>query len=257
MPIDLPLDAPNEQAEIQRTMDEHPEIDPLNEEQRGAIIDITALRLNNGSYEGPWGRKARSNDPAAPNLNTDGMTYLRTDGNFEIYDVISGTDGSATWYPYGPFAPGENGYWWPPQPYTGIPGGAGGTAYPPYQQPLLDRRTGHVTKPWHLFFLRLGGGGGGSVADGIEAGEVLLEQVQAIQSPRLLGRGTSGLGPVEQILLGPGLVMDGTTLSVTADISEAGYWSVITNGDAASPEVLFDSNGDAIMGWVPTPWTVT
>jgi hypothetical protein len=247
------LIATNEELEVQKTIDEHPEIDTLNEDERGAIIDITALRLNDGLYTGPWGRKARSSDPAAPNLNTDGLTYLRDDGLFEIYDVISGIDGSATWEGYGPFAPGENGFWWPPQPYTGTTGPRG-TAYPPYQQPLIDGRTGHVSKPWHLFFLKLGGSGGSTGAEGIADGGVALLQIQEIQSPRLLGRGTSGLGAVEQISLGTGLVMTRTTLSVAADgLAQVGYWTPITNGDALSPEILFDAEGDCVVGFVPTP----
>ena len=111
--VDLPLLAPNEMDEIQATMDAHPEIDPMDESTRGAIIDITAWRLNGGVDTGPWGRKARSDNPAAPNLNTDAMTYKRADGLHEIYDVISGVDGSATWGPSGPYNPGDNGYWWP------------------------------------------------------------------------------------------------------------------------------------------------
>jgi hypothetical protein len=121
-----PLVAPNQQAEVQRTIDEHPEIDTMDEEARGEIIDITARRLNPGGGEKPWGRKARTNDPANPNLNTDGMTFLRPDGLFEIYDCISGTDGQATWDGYGPFAQGENGYWWPPNPVEDSGEGEGG-----------------------------------------------------------------------------------------------------------------------------------
>lgn len=29
-----------------------------------------------------------------------------------------------------------------------------------------------------------------------------------------------------------------------------GYWTPITNGDPVSPELLFDSNGDCIVGWM-------
>lgn len=110
----LPLIAPNMQSQVQQTIDQHPEIDSMDEEARGEIIDITDWRVNGGA-DRPWGRKARSNDPANPNLNTDAMCYLRPDGLFEIYDCISGVDGNATWDPYGPFMQGENGYWWPPQ----------------------------------------------------------------------------------------------------------------------------------------------
>jgi hypothetical protein len=119
--------------------------------------------------------------------------------------------------------------------------------YPPYQQPLVDR-TGRVTKPWQLFFLSLSGGE--TLADG----SVTLVKLEPIASPRLLGRGTVGPGEVEQLTVGAGLALTGTELRVTATgVEQMGYWSVITNGDPVSPEILFDSNGDCIVGFVPTP----
>jgi hypothetical protein len=117
---DIPLMAPDMSGQVQQTINEHPEIDTMDEAERGAIIDITDWRVN-GGVDRPWGRKARTNNPTDPQLNTDGMTYLRPDGLFEIYDCISGTNGQATWDGYGPFAQGENGYWWPPQPVEDQP----------------------------------------------------------------------------------------------------------------------------------------
>ena len=117
---EIPLMAPDMSAQVQQTINEHPEIDTMDEAERGAIIDITDWRVN-GGIDRPWGRKARNNDPNNPNLNTDGMTYLRPDGLFEIYDCISGTNGQATWDGYGPFVQGENGWWWPPQPVEDQP----------------------------------------------------------------------------------------------------------------------------------------
>jgi len=32
-----------------------------------------------------------------------------------------------------------------------------------------------------------------------------------------------------------------------------GYWTPITNGDPLSPEILFDAEGDCVVGFVPTP----
>jgi hypothetical protein len=122
----LPLIAPNKQHEVQKTIDEHPEIDTMDEEARGEIIDITARRINPAHGTKPWGRKARNNDPNNPNCNTDGMTYLRLDRLFEIYDVIRGDNGQSTWDGYGPYAPGENGYWWPPNEVEGENGAAEG-----------------------------------------------------------------------------------------------------------------------------------
>jgi hypothetical protein len=122
--------------------------------------------------------------------------------------------------------------------------------YPPYQQPLVDHG-GRVSKPWQLFFLSLAGGE--TLADG----SVTFVKLEPIASPRLLGRGSAGTGPVEQVTLGTGLAMTGTVLNVTASgpdsIAQLGYWTPITNGDPLSPEILFDSNGDCIVGFVPTP----
>src|SRR5262245_22928951 len=104
--------APNKYDEVARTIAEHPEIDTMDEDARGEIITITAARLN-GHFDRPWGRKARNADPNNPNLDTDAMCYLRPDQRFEIYDVISGVDGAASWDFAGIFAAGENGYFYP------------------------------------------------------------------------------------------------------------------------------------------------
>jgi hypothetical protein len=43
-----------------------------------------------------------------------------------------------------------------------------------------------------------------------------------------------------------------TTFTLTAAaVSALGYWAPLT--DPATPEVIFDSNGDVVMAWVPTP----
>lgn len=128
--------------------------------------------------------------------------------------------------------------------------------YPPYQHGFLDRGN-RVSKPWQLFFLSLVGGA--DVAGAIADGSITLAQLAPLTgSPRLLGRGTTGAGPVEELTIGDGLLMTGTELSATVDLDDldipgAGYWTPITNGDPLTPELLFDSNGDCIVGWVPTP----
>ena len=37
------------------------------------------------------------------------------------------------------------------------------------------------------------------------------------------------------------------------DVATLGYWTPITNGDPLSPEILFDAEGNCIVGWVATP----
>ena len=125
--------------------------------------------------------------------------------------------------------------------------------YPPYQQPLVDRATGLVTRPWQLFFLSLLPTTGDSLINAIPPGSLPIDRLEYLDSPRLLGRGSDGVGPVESITLGTGLAMSGTELRVTVDVADAGYWTPITNGDPLSPEILFDAEGDCVVGFVPTP----
>ena len=82
-------------------------------------------------------------------------------------------------------------------------------AYPPYQQPLLDRQTGLVTKPWQLFFLSLAGGGGATAAT-IADGSVPLDAARS----RSTRRGCSGAarrasGRSRSCSIGAGLDADG------------------------------------------------
>jgi hypothetical protein len=124
--------------------------------------------------------------------------------------------------------------------------------YPPYQQPLLDGRSGLVSRPWQLFFLSLVSNR--DLLSLLSPGSLPIATLEPIDSPRLLGRGSSGVGPVEEITIGAGLAMTGTELHATATgISGLGYWTPITNGDPLSPEILFDAEGDCVVGFVPTP----
>lgn len=111
-------------------------------------------------------------------------------------------------------------------------------AYPPYQQPIVDRG-GHVSRPWQLFFLQLAGGAGGG---------------SSLPPGTLVGRGGgSGSGPAEALTIGDGLTLTGTVLAVdAAAVARMGYWIPITNGDPVTPEILFDSAGECIVGFVPT-----
>lgn len=123
--------------------------------------------------------------------------------------------------------------------------------YPPYQHPIVSRE-GRVSTVWQRFFLSLVGTAGGVVA--LPPGSVPIETIEVIASPRLLGRGSPGTGPVEQLTIGAGLALTGTELAATASgITALGYWTPITNGDPVSPELLFDAEGDCVVGWVPTP----
>jgi len=65
-----------------------------------------------------------------------------------------------------------------------------------------------------------------------------------IQISKLLGRGSVDEGTIEEITLGTNLAMSGTTLNATG--GTGGYYEPLTNGIAATPELLF-ALGDVIM----------
>ena len=118
-PAPQTLIAPNGLEAVARAIREHPEINARDEVARGRLVDYAAADLNLGA-DRPWGRKSRN--AQGTDLNTDGLTYLRPDGLFEIYDVIGGSTGAATWDGFGPFRPGENGFWVPALPIPASPG---------------------------------------------------------------------------------------------------------------------------------------
>lgn len=115
----MELIAPNIIDTVRRVIQEHPEINTKDEDKRGRIIDYVCDASNPAGRDRPWGRKSRNRE--GTDLNTDGLTYLRPDGLFEIYDVIGGTSGKATWEGFGPFKQGENGFWVPAQSGSPVP----------------------------------------------------------------------------------------------------------------------------------------
>ena len=87
-------------------------------------------------------------------------------------------------------------------------------SYPPYQQPVTDGATRLATTPWQHFFLSLVAID--HVVTVIPPGSLTFDKFQPITAPHLLGRGSSGTGPVEQIALGPTLALTGALLQVTS-----------------------------------------
>jgi hypothetical protein len=125
----------------------------------------------------------------------------------------------------------------------------------PVSHPVIGS-TGRITEPWLQALTALagqasGGGGGGSAITG------------------LTGDGTAtGPGVVPLTLAATGVTPGtygsaGTIPQFTVDakgrltaaseiaIEDAGYWSILTNGDPVTPEVVFDADGDVISVWVP------
>lgn len=63
----------------------------------------------------------------------------------------------------------------------------------------------------------------------------------------------SGVGTTGQVLTSNGAAALPTWQDATGgETHEDGYWSVLTNGDPDSPEIVF-ADGDVVMVWVPTP----
>ena len=52
-----------------------------------------------------------------------------------------------------------------------------------------------------------------------------------------------GIGSEDQVLT----VVSGAPAWSTVPVDDGNRWSVLTNGDAATPELMWDSNGDVIM----------
>lgn len=140
-PAAAQLQAPHERATVAAVKAAHPEVNTCDEVARGAIVDWTATRLNTKAGRVLWGRKATRKPEAsgAAPVNTDALTYLRTDGKFEVYDVISGSKPAcgASWQvPTKALSNNgkENGWWARPQlgaePGSTPPGDTGSTPDP-------------------------------------------------------------------------------------------------------------------------------
>jgi hypothetical protein len=134
-PVHAQREAPNKEGVVKAVMAAHPEIDRCDESSldkgRALIVDWTAQRLNAEAGRVVWGRKSRGRvvNGKADRPNTDGLAFLRSDGRYEIYDVVSGSRPcNSTWGEHGPIVQGENGWWAPPQLGPERPGtGGGGT----------------------------------------------------------------------------------------------------------------------------------
>lgn len=98
--------APNRIDAVREVINENPHIDRIADEVREEITVLTILKL--GGF--PWGIKDRDSNPNNDNNSDDALAFRLQDGRFEIYDILSGTDGSAQWDYKGTFADGENGF---------------------------------------------------------------------------------------------------------------------------------------------------
>lgn len=101
----------------------------------------------------------------------------------------------------------------------------------------INQLTGDVTA----------GPASGSTAATIANDAVTFAKMQNIDTDRILGRGDAGSGNIQELFLGTGLQIIGQdTLTGTPDRQ----WSVLTNGDPVTPELIF-VDGDVIMVSIP------
>lgn len=141
-PVPETLIAPNRIAVVAQVITDHPEINACDEVARGTIVDYAAQRLNAAEGKVIWGRKSRNKE--GTDLNTDGLTFKRPDGKFEIYDSVGGGSCKATWDGFGPFAPGQNGFW--VAPVLAPEGGVTAPPPPPTEDPRIARLTARVAQ---------------------------------------------------------------------------------------------------------------
>lgn len=96
------------------------------------------------------------------------------------------------------------------------------------------------------------GPGTGSVAATIPPNTVTYAKMQDVSAAsRLIGRGSAaGAGDPQEITLGSGLTMTGTTLSSSGGGGGALAWTLLTNGDLIEPELVF---ADADVIWLNVP----
>lgn len=86
-----------------------------------------------------------------------------------------------------------------------------------------------------------------NAADILEFAKVDLVDMANRSASILIGRGDSGAGVPQEITMGAGVTIVGTTLTVAEG---GGHYEPLTDGDLTAPELLF-ARGDVIMAWVP------
>lgn len=93
----------------------------------------------------------------------------------------------------------------------------------------------------------------------IDGGAVTYAKIQSVTGSRVLGRGSSGAGTVEELSLGTGLQVTGTTLSVSGVTDDT---KVAKAGDTMTGKLVINNessigtaNADAFLDLKPTDYT--
>jgi len=112
----------------------------------------------------------------------------------------------------------------------------------PKPQEPLTREGQHIQNTWYMALVQL-------ITNVVD---VVIGPASSLNNQIVLFNGTTG--KLIKGATGTGFVFaTNGVYSVVSDISQVGYWSELTNGDPVSPELVFDSFGDTIDVWVPTP----
>lgn len=141
------------------------------------------------------------------------------------------------------------------------------SGYVPAKHPMIDMRTGMVTRPWLEYFQgtniglqtvrtqvnatppapsTAGGGGGGSPSTSTP-----LDAAVVLESPDLTF--PNGRVPLDSATVAwDWSVLGRLRANASINVQAQGYWSPLTDGDIANTELIF-AGGDAIMCWHPTP----
>lgn len=145
------MNAPNRIDVVRDVLRDLVNVDPSKEGERGQITDEVVRRLGGV----PWGRKDRDRDPNNNNNSDDALCHRKTDGRFEIIDILAGLpSGSsrekfATWNTDGStFADGENGYFREVLNVEPLPGPAPGPV-PPTPVPPMPPKPAFVGPSLH------------------------------------------------------------------------------------------------------------
>jgi hypothetical protein len=110
--------------------------------------------------------------------------------------------------------------------------------------PLLEGQSWVMSRPWYMWMM--------SILNTLTAAGDVFGPSSSVNNQIVLFNGTTGT--LIKGATGTGFVFaTNGVYSVTTDLSQVGYWSELTNGDPVSPELVFDSFGDTIAVWTPTP----